>query len=277
MGSIVNEFDFAYCGNMSGVDMVQVCDKFNWFLNYYPWYSSREGKREVASQIAIEEMQKNPNLMYVRHKYEKFGEECLESFGDWCYDQYLFDAVAYILKHKKGATVIGANGMSLGMKCASRGVGWLAMNCADNETAMTQLSEEQKDIGMYAAERFLLDLVAESIKYDGVATRQRVKDGKNIGMICGSRLPFEVEEAKKHIEIMRQLFENEVARGQKDNMGKTMFDILADTHFTYNIVHGPKHPFQAGYHEGMEIKRMYTDFVYEMENKYVIPNMEMND
>lgn len=226
MGAVIDNFDFTFCGKMGGIERVKLCETFDWFMNFYPWFSNNENKARVVSQKAIEQLQRTPQLMYLRHKYVDYGEEKFQSFGDWCYDRYLFDVVAYILRDKKGATIPNANGMTLGMRCARRGYEKLAMNCVDNKEAMTQLSKEGKNIVMYGAERNLIELVMQGIQHDEVATLQRKGDGKTVGMLVASKIPTDMQKAIKHIELLRILFNHDGARDLKDCNGVSMFDIL---------------------------------------------------
>ena len=268
MGAIINNFDFTYCTNLSGVERVKICDEFNFFMSDYPWYNNNDSRMAVVTKRVIEAIQRNPNLMYVRHKYIDYGEERLETLGDWCYDRYLFDAVAFILKDKKGATIPDHRGMTLGMKCANRGLGWLAINCKDNEIAMTQLSNEKKDITLYGAERRLFDVVREGIKFDGVMTRQRMGDGKTAGMICAGSIPTDMSTALIHASLMREYFANDKARALKDCNGFTMLDIFQQAYNQASEGNGVKATSQQSNQDTKIIMKMYADLLEEINESY---------
>lgn len=267
MGAIINNFDFTYCTNLSGVERVKICDEFDSIMRDYLWFTN-DARSAIATKRIIQAIEKNPNLMYVRHKYIDYGKEKLQTLGDWCYDRYLIDVVAFILKNSKGATIPNHNGKTLGMKCANHGNGALAMCCKDNAEAMTQLSNENKDITMYAAERGLFNVVMEGIKYPGVMTRQRMGDGKTSGMICASNIPTNIPLAQVHTSLMREYFANDKARALKDCNGFTMLDILQQAYNQASEGNGVKATSQQSNQDAKIIMKMYADLLEEINESY---------
>lgn len=221
----ISDFTFSACPKISDEEKLALIEKFNEIskqlelIKAYPLGNATEEKRHMADLQVLNQLMKNPNLMYIaqidkeRASSEGLAKRLLRSRCN--------KSIEYMLHDEVAPTILDELGRNLGMLCATEGNEDLVLIALDNHNASIHTSHNSgNNIGMFAASRGMVRATIKALD-NPVASLQQNIEGDNIGMICARVM----NGNEKMTDCFEYAAKNQKALMQTNTTGNSMLTL----------------------------------------------------